>query len=155
MARSDDFWLARLLPKSDVRFIGLPTEYGLVTAPASRLPVSIMGTVVAFHVGNATSPVQLTCELVNQATEPRVFFPDRLDISTITALSMTYEIEAAIAAGADPLSAETKRKDGDILPVDARLRVAAKAPRTTHAPLSGKKAELARELDELMREQGG
>lgn len=152
MARSDDFWLARLLPKSDVRFVGLPIEYGLMIHTQSRLPISLMGSVVAFHIDNATSTAKLTCEIVNMATEPRVFFPDRFDINTITALSQTYE---TIENLRDPLADETRRKGNDILPVDARMRAGYKTGDATLAPLSGKKTDLLRELDEILQEPQG
>jgi hypothetical protein len=113
-ARSDDFWMSRLLPKSDVRFVPLPTEYALVAYATSRLPVPLLGTVVSFHTPNRPLPPDggaadapapptpsiLSCAALNQAYEPRVYRPDRQEVVTITALSMSYVAPEQTNAGA-------------------------------------------------------
>ena len=149
-ARNDDFWLGHLLPRSDVRFISLPPEYGIVVRPQSRLPVPVMGRVLVYYHGIESTAPPLSCSVVNSITEPRLVFPDRAEVVSVNALSVTYQAVAAgdiVVRADDALKNELKLGENAIVPIDSRLRKTADAAENALPDVSNEKKALPRELD--------
>ena len=137
MMRTDEFWLGHLLGWSDVRHIVLPIELGLIIRNGTRLPVPFAGSVAAYYAGTPAADAALSCKVINQFSEPRLYWPQRNEV--ITAMAMVSYYDGYLRAEKERREAAQAALEND--PDYAKMRELSRqrhaTPRPTAAAAAG------------------